>query len=51
MTDPEGSNSWFNQRWYDYTGTVQEDMRDHMTACARAVPNRIRMGNISPSRE
>ncbi len=28
MTDPDGSNSWFNQRWYDYTGTVPEDMRD-----------------------
>jgi PAS domain S-box-containing protein len=27
MTDADGSIYWYNQRWYDYTGTTLEDMR------------------------
>jgi PAS domain S-box-containing protein len=26
MTDAEGLNWWYNQRWYEYTGTAAEDM-------------------------
>ena len=26
MTDAEGSIYWYNQRWFDYTGTVFDDM-------------------------
>ena len=25
--DPRGSVTWYNQRWYDYTGTVLDDVR------------------------
>jgi PAS domain S-box-containing protein len=25
MADPDGSIAWFNQRWYDYTGTTPEE--------------------------
>ena len=27
MANPDGSVSWYNQRWYDYTGTVLEQMQ------------------------
>jgi len=27
MADKEGSIFWYNQRWYDYTGTTLEEMR------------------------
>ena len=27
MTDPEGFIFWYNQRWFDYTGTTLEDMK------------------------
>lgn len=27
MTDPSGWVSWYNQRWYDFTGTILEDMQ------------------------
>lgn len=27
MTDAEGYIFWYNQRWYDYTGTTLEDMK------------------------
>lgn len=27
MADPEGSIFWYNQRWFDYTGTTLEAMR------------------------
>jgi PAS domain S-box-containing protein len=27
MTDAEGSIHWYNQRWYDYTGTTLEEMQ------------------------
>lgn len=27
MADPDGSRYWYNQRWYDYTGTTLEEMR------------------------
>jgi PAS domain S-box-containing protein len=27
MTDAEGAINWYNQRWYDYTGTTFEQMR------------------------
>ncbi|MEG4215040.1 PAS domain S-box protein [Microcoleus sp. Pol14C6] len=26
MTDPTGGSLWFNQRWFDYTGTTLEEM-------------------------
>nr|WP_161890668.1 PAS domain-containing sensor histidine kinase [Pontibacter russatus] len=26
MADPEGSIFWYNERWYDYTGTTQDEM-------------------------
>ncbi len=26
MADPQGSIFWYNQRWFDYTGTTLEDM-------------------------
>ncbi len=26
MTDPDGAITWYNQRWYDYTGTTLEQM-------------------------
>lgn len=28
MTDPAGNVFWFNKRWYEYTGTTEEDIRD-----------------------
>ncbi len=28
MADASGSIFWFNQRWYDYTGTTLEEMRE-----------------------
>ncbi|MEG4073755.1 PAS domain S-box protein [Microcoleus sp. Pol14C2] len=27
MTDPAGGSLWYNQRWFDYTGTTLEEMR------------------------
>ncbi|HYF09333.1 MAG TPA: response regulator [Acetobacteraceae bacterium] len=27
MTDAEGAIQWYNQRWYDFTGTTLEEMR------------------------
>jgi diguanylate cyclase (GGDEF)-like protein/PAS domain S-box-containing protein len=27
MADPEGLVHWYNDRWYDYTGTLPEDMK------------------------
>lgn len=27
MADPQANNFWYNQRWYDYTGTTLEQMR------------------------
>jgi len=27
MADPDGWITWYNDRWYDYTGTTPEDMR------------------------
>jgi PAS domain S-box-containing protein len=27
MADPDGSITWFNNRWYEYTGTTLEEMR------------------------
>jgi PAS domain S-box-containing protein len=27
MTDPDGYIFWYNQRWYEYTGTTLEDMK------------------------
>ena len=27
MADPEGSRFWFNDRWFDYTGTTLEEMK------------------------
>ena len=27
MTGPDGAIIWFNQRWYEYTGTNFDDMR------------------------
>lgn len=26
MADPDGDIFWYNRRWYDYTGTIPEDM-------------------------
>ncbi len=26
MTEPDGSISWYNQRWFDYTGTTMDEM-------------------------
>lgn len=26
VADPSGAISWYNQRWYDYTGTTREEM-------------------------
>ncbi|MGN6544079.1 MAG: PAS domain S-box protein, partial [Aureliella sp.] len=28
MADPDGTLFWYNQRWFDYTGTTLEEMRD-----------------------
>jgi PAS domain S-box-containing protein len=28
MADADGSVFWYNQRWFDYTGTTLEDMKD-----------------------
>ncbi len=28
MTDENGTIGWFNQRWYDYTGTTPESLQD-----------------------
>ncbi|MBC8087531.1 MAG: PAS domain S-box protein [Phycisphaerae bacterium] len=28
MAHPDGNIFWYNQRWYDYTGTTLEEMRD-----------------------
>jgi len=28
ITDPEGAAVWFNQRWYEYTGTTWDEVRD-----------------------
>jgi PAS domain S-box-containing protein len=25
---PDGTRDWFNQRWYDYTGTTQQEMKN-----------------------
>ncbi len=27
ISEPDGSRSWHNQRWYDYTGTTPEEMK------------------------
>ncbi len=27
MAEPDGSRFWYNQRWYDYTGTTLEEVR------------------------
>jgi PAS domain-containing protein len=27
MAEPDGSIFWYNQRWYDYTGTTPEAMQ------------------------
>jgi PAS domain S-box-containing protein len=27
MTDPEGNRTWFNQRWYDFTGTTFDEVK------------------------
>jgi PAS domain S-box-containing protein len=29
MADPDGSVFWYNQRWFDYTGTTLEDVQGH----------------------
>ncbi len=29
MAHPDGMVFWYNQRWYDYTGTTQEEMSAH----------------------
>jgi PAS domain S-box-containing protein len=49
MADPGGSISWFNQRWYDYTGSSFEQVRgdgwsslihpDDVTRVARGIEN------------
>lgn len=46
MADPSGSVFWYNQRWYDYTGTNFEQMQDwgweatiHPEALARVKEN------------
>jgi PAS domain S-box-containing protein len=28
MAEPDGSITWYNERWYAYTGTTPEEMRD-----------------------
>ncbi len=28
MADPTGSITWYNQRWFDYTGTTLDEMKD-----------------------
>ena len=28
MADPQGNRTWFNQRWYDFTGTTFDDVKD-----------------------
>src|SRR5437764_1221977 len=30
MADPAGGVFWYNQRWYDYTGTTLEEMRGRL---------------------
>jgi PAS domain-containing protein len=27
MAEPDGAIFWYNDRWYDYTGTTLEEMR------------------------
>jgi PAS domain S-box-containing protein len=29
MADPDGSVFWYNQRWYDYTGTTLSEVQQH----------------------
>ncbi|WP_156420865.1 response regulator [Aureimonas sp. AU22] len=29
IADPKGDIDWYNQRWFDYTGTTMEEMRGH----------------------
>ncbi|WP_416356920.1 response regulator [Aureimonas phyllosphaerae] len=29
IADPSGDIDWYNQRWFDYTGTTLEEMRGH----------------------
>ena len=32
MAEPDGHIFWYNQRWYDYTGTTPEQMKGWGTA-------------------
>ena len=54
MADPDGSVFWYNQRWYDYTGTTLEEMNgdgwnrlyhpDHLETVARKFQNSLAAG-------
>ncbi len=54
MTDAKGSITWYNQRWYDYTGTTFEEMAgwgwksvhhpDHIDRVVRGFEASIRSG-------
>lgn len=48
MTDADGSITWYNKRWFDYTGTTMEEMKDsgrlkvHDPAHAERVINKFK---------
>jgi PAS domain-containing protein len=35
ITDPDGHISWYNERWYSYTGTTPEQMEGGLAECSR----------------
>ncbi len=43
MADPAGSIYWYNKRWYDYTGTEPQTMRDQGIACVQHPRHRRRV--------
>ena len=54
MANPDASVFWYNQRWYDYTGTTLDEMKgwgwkrlhhpDHVEAVARKFQNSLAAG-------
>jgi PAS domain S-box-containing protein len=56
MADPQGSIFWFNQRWYDFTGTTLEEMRgwgwqkvhhpDHVTRATGKFREHVSAGRV-----
>ncbi len=50
IADADGSRSWYNQRWYDYTGTTPQEMMDrgwHKVHDPHMLPKVIRSWNDS----